>query len=179
VPGVKPLPAIGLFYLRSVAPHFELYVSPLNIDPTDPAMPISTPKSYAKHLCRCTGYFYTQGMPEDTGAVTQDILTVDEFLAQAHIAGEENIKQYEHILGEYDDGLLFHYFGNTDLVGHIIWRSMDPDHPAYDPEVDASYADVMPDLYRRMDEVVGHTLDTMPEGTLLCTSTRGSRRAVT
>ena len=37
------LPAIARFYLRSVAPHFELYVSPLNIDPSQPIMPVSTP----------------------------------------------------------------------------------------------------------------------------------------
>ena len=161
------LPAIGRFYLRSVAPEFELYVTPLNIDPTSPAMPITTPDDYGNHLCKCTGYFYTQGMPEDTGAVVEDLLTMDEFLAQADLAGEENITQYEHILSEFEHGFLFHYFGNTDLVGHIVWRSMDPDHPAYDAEKDAQYADVMPDLYRRMDEVVGHTLDHMPDNTLL------------
>jgi len=161
------LPAIARFYLRSVGPHFELYVSPLNIDPTSPAMPVSTPNSYAKHLCKCTGYFYTQGMPEDTGAAKAGILSVDEFLAQAKIAGDENIDQFEFILDEYDGGLLFHYFGNTDLVGHIIWRSMDPDHPAYDPEEDPKYAEVMPKLYEKMDKVVAYTLDHMPENTLL------------
>ncbi len=161
------LPAIGRFYLRSVAPEFELYVTPLNIDPTSPAMPITTPDDYGNHLCKCTGYFYTQGMPEDTGAVVEDLLTMDEFLTQADLAGEENITQYEHVLSEFERGFLFHYFGNTDLVGHIVWRSMDPDHPAYDADKDAQYAHVMPDLYRRMDEVVGHTLENMPENTLL------------
>jgi predicted AlkP superfamily phosphohydrolase/phosphomutase len=163
----QTLPAIGRFYLRSVSPEFELYVTPLNIDPTNPAMPISTPPSYGKYLCQCTGYFYTQGMPEDTGAVVEGLLTMDEFLSQANLAGEENITQYESILGQFDGGFLFHYFGNTDLVGHIVWRSMDPEHPAYDAEKDAPYAHVMPDLYRRMDEVVGYTLDHMPENTLL------------
>jgi len=163
----QSLPAIARFYLRSVTPQFELYVSPLNIDPTAPIMPISSPDSYAKHLCQCTGYFFTQGMPEDTGAAKAKILTVDEFLTQARIAGDENIEQYEFILGEFDGGLLFHYFGNTDLVGHIIWRSMDPGHPAYDPEVDPRYAEVMPELYEKMDRIVGTTLEHMPEDTLL------------
>ena len=161
------LPAIGRFYLRSVAPEFELYVTPLNIDPTSPAMPITTPDDYGAHLCKCTGYFYTQGMPEDTGAVVEGLLNMDEFLAQADLAGEENITQYEHILSEFEKGFLFHYFGNTDLVGHIVWRSLDPDHPAYDAADDAQYVDVMPDLYRRMDDVVGYTLEHMPENTLL------------
>ncbi len=163
----QALPAIGRFYLRSVSPEFELYVTPLNIDPTNPAMPISTPNSYGKYLCKCTGYFYTQGMPEDTGAVVEGLLNMDEFLSQTELAGEENITQYESILSDFDNGFLFHYFGNTDLVGHIVWRSMDPDHPAYDAQKDAQYAHVMPDLYRRMDSVVGYTLDHMPENTLL------------
>ena len=163
----QSLPAIARFYLRSVSPHFELYVSPLNIDPTTPIMPISTPDSYAKHLCKCTGYFYTQGMPEDTGAAKAGILTVDEFLAQAEIAGDENIDQFKFILDEFEGGLLFHYFGNTDLVGHIIWRAMDPDHPAYVAEEDAKYAEVMPELYEKMDTVVAHTLEHMPADTLL------------
>lgn len=163
----QSLPAIARFYLRSVTPQFELYVSPLNIDPTAPIMPISSPDSYAKHLCQCTGYFFTQGMPEDTGAAKAKILSVDEFLTQARIAGDENIEQYKFVLSEFDGGLLFHYFGNTDLVGHIIWRSMDPDHPAYDPEVDPRYAEVMPELYEKMDRIVGYTLEHMPEDTLL------------
>ncbi len=163
----QALPAIARFYLRAVKPHFELYVSPLNIDPTAPIMPISTPDSYAKHLCNCTGYFFTQGMPEDTGAAKAGVLTVDEFLAQAEIAGDENIEQFKFILDEFDEGLLFHYFGNTDLVGHIIWRSMDPDHPAYVAEEDAKYAEVMPELYEKMDKVVGYTLEHMPKDTLL------------
>src|SRR5678815_1855166 len=44
---------------------------------------------------------------------------------------------------------------------------MDPSHPAYDAEFDAPYADVIPQLYQRMDEVVGWTLEHMPAQTLL------------
>ena len=36
------------FYLKQAHPRFQLYVSPINIDPADPALPISTPPSYSR-----------------------------------------------------------------------------------------------------------------------------------
>ena len=74
------------FYLRSVRPDFELYASPVNIDPMAPAMPVSSDEDYASRLAKATGRFYTQGMPEDTKALQEGVLTTEEFLAQARIA---------------------------------------------------------------------------------------------
>jgi predicted AlkP superfamily phosphohydrolase/phosphomutase len=166
MPG-QSLPAITRLYLRSVTPHIELYVSPPNIDPSSPYMPISTPGSYAGHLCKCTGYFFTQGMPEATGPAKEGVFTLAEFLAQAKLAGDENVAQYHFVLSEFERGLLFYYFGNTDLVAHIAWRAMDPGHPAYDPVVDGPHADVVPATYRQMDDVVGYTLEHMPQDALV------------
>jgi predicted AlkP superfamily phosphohydrolase/phosphomutase len=106
-------------------------------------------------------------MPEDTKAYSSGVFDAEDFLAQAQIAGQENLDQYRHVLGSFRTGLLFYYFGNLDLVSHMMWRSMDPDHPAYDATFDAPFADVVPQLYERMDGVVGWTLDHMPPGTLL------------
>jgi predicted AlkP superfamily phosphohydrolase/phosphomutase len=44
---------------------------------------------------------------------------------------------------------------------------MDPEHPAYDPEADPPFADVIPAIYEQMDAVVGHTLERMGEDTTL------------
>ena len=57
------------FYLKALDPDIALYVSPLNLDPFAPALPVSSPASYAADLARATGRFYTQGMPEDTKAL--------------------------------------------------------------------------------------------------------------
>jgi hypothetical protein len=62
----QSLQAQARFYLKQLDPYFEIYVSPLNIDPLAPAMPVSTPDDYASELANATGRFYTQGMPEDT-----------------------------------------------------------------------------------------------------------------
>lgn len=163
----QSLPAQARFYLKQVRPELALYVSPINFDAMAPALPISTPASYAAELAKATGRYYTQGMPENTGALTAGVLSPAEFLAQARIAGDEVIGQFPYALRSFDRGLLFYYVGNLDLVSHMMWRSMDPQHPAYDPAADAPLADVVPKLYERLDGLVRYALDHMGEDTLL------------
>lgn len=163
----QSLPGMVRFYLRSVRPDFELYATPVNFDPMNPAAPISTPDDYAAELARATGRFYTQGMPEDTKVLQEGVFEVDEFLAQATLAGQEIIDQYEYVLGQFDEGLLFYYTGNVDQISHMMWRTLDPTHPAYDPEVDPKYAGVIEGLYVGLDDVVGYTLEHMGDDTTL------------
>ena len=159
--------AIVRFYLKQVHPELELYASPLNIDPLEPVMPISTPDDYSAELAEATGRFYTQEMPEDTKALSAGIFSVDEFLVQSRLAADQFLEQYKYVLGTFDSGLLFYYFGNVDQTSHMLMKSLDPDHPAYDPQVDGKYAHVIEDLYIELDGVVGYTLENMPEGTKL------------
>ena len=163
VPVEYPLPlfqklrGMTRFYLKQVRPEFQLYATPVNYDPLDPAMPISSPEDFATELA-AGGRFYTQGFPEDTDAIGDGLFSPDEFLAQAALAAEEIRQQYMTLLADFDDGLLFNYFGFLDQVSHIMWRTMDPDHPAYDEERDGPYADVIEQLYMEADEIVGETL---------------------
>lgn len=161
------VPVIARFYLRSVRPEFEMYVSPLNFHPDGPAETISTPDDYAAELAEATGFFYTQGMPEETKGLSEGVLTVDEFLAQAEIAGRELAEQYEYVLNDFNDGLLFYYFGNLDQISHMMWRAYDPEHPNYDAERDGPYAHIIEDLYVEADRIVGYTLDEMGDDTQL------------
>ena len=50
IPFIGNVKGICRFYLKQAHPRFELYVSPINIDPADPALPLSTPKSYSREL---------------------------------------------------------------------------------------------------------------------------------
>ena len=152
----QSLSGVARFYLRSVRPEFELYVSPINFDPMAPALPISHPEDYAAELASATGLFYTQGMPEDVSALRERVLTREEFMAQARIAGDEIRRQYDYVLDQFQGG-----------GSHMMWRVIDPEHPTYDPEVDGKFAGVIEELYRNADEVVGYTLDQMDEGTTL------------
>jgi predicted AlkP superfamily phosphohydrolase/phosphomutase len=151
-----------------------MYVSPLNIDPLAPAMPVSTPDDYAAELARATGRFYTQGMPEDTKGLKTGVFTPDEFLAQARIAGEENRRQYKFVLDGFTDGLLFYYFGNVDQVAHMMWRARDPQHPAYDPARDKALEKTVEELYAGLDAIVGETAARLgPDDVLVVMSDHG------
>jgi len=166
----QTLHGICRFYLKSIEPELEVYVSPINYDPMIPDAPISTPSDYSTRLAEATGRFYTQQMPEDTKAFTEGVLEIDQFLEQARIAGREVIDQYEHVLGEFLDseaGFLFYYFGNPDQVSHVMWAAMDPTHPAYDEEIYGRHADLIPSIYEELDGVVGRTLDAKGDDALL------------
>jgi predicted AlkP superfamily phosphohydrolase/phosphomutase len=162
----QSVPVIARFYLKGVRPDFGLYVTPLNLDPRSPAMPISHPGSYAGTLAAATGPFYTQGMPEDTKALKAGVFTAAEFVGQAHIAGDEVVRQYAYVLDQFRDGLLFYYFGNGDQVSHMMWRAMDPGHPAYKP-ADAAFADTVKKIYEQFDQIVGKALARVDGGATL------------
>ena len=162
------------FYLKQIEPEFALYVSPLNLDPLAPALPVSSPGAYAADLARATGRFYTQGMPDDTKSLKAGVLTTSEFLQQARIAFDEAKRQYAYVLDQVSDGFLFYYFGDADQVSHMMWRPMDPQHPAYDPKVDPQYRSVVENLYEEMDAIVGRTLARLgPDDLLVIMSDHG------
>ncbi len=161
------LPVQARFYLKQVRPQLALYVSPLDFDPLNPALPISTPPSFAAELARANGRYYTQGMPEDTKALSAGVFSPEEFLRQAKIAGDEVLQQFPYVLRRFDRGLLFYYWGNADLISHMMWRPMDPGHPAYDPVKDPPFADAVPSAYEQADRLVSYALDHSDKDTLV------------
>lgn len=166
----KSLHGICRFYLKAIEPELELYVTPINYDPLVPDAPIATPASFAAQLAETTGRFYTQGMPEDTKALTEGVLGLEEFLEQGLYAGHEVREQYRYVLDEFlagSAGFLFYYFGNPDQMSHAMWAAMDPEHPAWSPETYGRHADLIPSLYEELDEVVGQTLAALDDGTVL------------
>ena len=59
----KTVTGICRFYLQEVSPNFRLYVSPININPADPAVPISEPPSFISEVAGRLGPFYTSRVP--------------------------------------------------------------------------------------------------------------------
>lgn len=161
------IPAIARFFLKSVRPEFELYASPLNLDPKNPVMPISTPDGFAGELAEEIGYFHTQGMPEDTKALEGGVLDRTRFLEQVRTAFEEQSTQYKRLLADWEGGLLFLYFGAADLTQHTLMDTLDPGHPRWDPEVSPKFASAIPDAYARFDAFLGYVLEHMPKDALV------------
>ncbi|MBI5189473.1 MAG: alkaline phosphatase family protein [Nitrospirae bacterium] len=159
---------IARLYLKEVRPEFKLYVSPVNIDPAHPSVPISTPAKYSGQVTEAIGPHYTQGIPEDTWALNEGRLNEDEYLVQANIAKNERIALFRMELERFtraSAGVYFCYFGTTDTCSHMFWGHRDPNHPVYDPAVSPKYAGVIEGFYRDMDGIVGEALAALPEGT--------------
>jgi predicted AlkP superfamily phosphohydrolase/phosphomutase len=156
--------------LQRTHPELVMYVTPIQLDPLDPTLPIATPPGFAGELAS-TGRYYTQGMPEDTKALTAGVLSAQEFLEQAGFAREEAVRQYRPLLDDFarsgDDRLLFYYFGFMDQASHVFWHATDPQHPAHDPVRDAPYAGVIEDLYVAADSIVAETLEAVGEDVLV------------
>jgi predicted AlkP superfamily phosphohydrolase/phosphomutase len=155
----------AIFYLRSVRPHVELFVDPIEMDPYSPNNPLSTPKGFAAELAEATGRFYNHTQPEQAEAAVDGTITRDEYLEQAKIVQDEEDEQFHYLLDRFDGGLFFHYWGYTDQVAHMVWRSLDPGHPTYDPKDDARFVDVLPRLYERADRTLGDALAKLGKDT--------------
>ncbi|MGQ9661141.1 MAG: alkaline phosphatase family protein [Kiritimatiellia bacterium] len=160
-------PGICKFFLKKIRDPFALYVSPVNIDPIEPWMPISTPTSYSKDLATEVGRFYTQGMAEDTKALSAGVFTDEEYRQQAISVLEEGLRSFELTLNRFKEGFFFHYFSSLDLNSHVFWRTLDPEHPLYTPELARKQGDFLPWLYSQMDGVIGRTMQRVDDRTVL------------
>lgn len=155
------------FYLKSVHKPFGLYVSPINIDPADPSLPLSTPPDYSKRLVREMGYYYTQGMVEDHHALSAGVLLEREYRQQAMFVHDERMRFFQHELGRFRDGFLFYYFSTLDLSCHVFWRTIDSDHPLYSEKLAAEQGDFIRTLYEKVDHAVGLAMERLDGKTWL------------
>jgi len=149
-------------YIKSVHPDFIMYVSPLNIDPSDPALPVVTPKKYGKELVRNVGFFYTQGLPEDTKALSEGVFNEKEYLNLAFQIVNERKRLLDYELKRFakeDTGMLFFYFSSLDLDTHMYWRTIDPYHPLFNKELYREYGHTLKELYIVMDHILGEVLE--------------------
>lgn len=179
------------FYLRSMPDaagkgELEFYASPVNIDPSVPASPVSEPVSASAEVAdprTGIGPYYTQGMPEDVNALKAGVVTVREFMMQAELVQDEGERMLDFALERYmekpEGGLVFFYFSGVDLCGHMMWRHSDAEHPHHEPAIAAedsswwsqrdgsTWKDVIHDLYMEMDPVLGRLREKVGEDTTL------------
>jgi predicted AlkP superfamily phosphohydrolase/phosphomutase len=155
------------FYLKEIRPEFKLYVSPINIDPADPFLPISTPESYAKELEKKFGPFYTKGLPADFNSMNNNLLDEEEFLQQDNQVLRERIAMFDYELARFDSGLLFYYVSSTDQRQHMFWRHLDKHNPKYDPLLAAKYENIIRDIYMEADKILDKAMQRMDKNTVI------------
>jgi predicted AlkP superfamily phosphohydrolase/phosphomutase len=158
IPHISSIHGIVRFYAKEVSPKLKLYMTPINMDPLDPALPISNPSDLSSDLARHLGAFYTQGFPEDTKALSRGILDDDEYLQQAWIVLQERLGLFHNELNRFREGLLFFYFSSLDLNVHMFYRCLDPGSPLH-ASTDPRFKGAVRELYRQMDQVIGQALE--------------------
>ncbi len=113
----------GMFrlYASELHPAIHIYRSPLNVDAEDPALPVSAPAKFGRELAGRVGEFYTQGIPEDTSALRQGALNLEQYLEQSRIVAKEDRAILRDCLDRFRDGFFFFYFSEVDQNSHVLW----------------------------------------------------------
>jgi predicted AlkP superfamily phosphohydrolase/phosphomutase len=156
--GVK-ISGVCLFLVKDISPEFKLYVSPINLDPAKPAMPISHPKVYSTYLSKRQGSYATLGLAEDSWALNEKILSDEDFFKQCTQMDSEREKMFFDSLENIKQGLCVCVFDGTDRVQHSFWREIDKEHPSHDGDFKQKENPAIEQIYKRADTLLGKTIE--------------------
>ena len=154
-------------YVNEIAPHFELYVTPINLDPSSPAMPISYPSMFSQYLAKLQGPYATLGLAEDTWALNERMIDERAFLEQTWLINDEREKMFLNSLKKNKNGFTVCVFDATDRIQHMFMRYLDPDNPANRGKDTEIHARAIEDLYVHMDGLLARTMEYVDDRTLL------------
>ncbi len=165
--GVK-VKGIVKLYVTQISPHFELYVTPINLDPDSPAMPISDPSMFSQYLAKLQGSYATLGLAEDTWALNERMIDESAFLEQTYAIHEEREKMFFNSLKKNRRGLTVVVFDSTDRIQHMFMRYLDSSNPANRDKDTTEHAKAIEELYVKMDGLLARVMEYVDEKTLLC-----------
>jgi predicted AlkP superfamily phosphohydrolase/phosphomutase len=148
------------FWLSETGDETSLYATPVQMDPGNPALPISQPRYYAIYLSKLLGPFATLGMAEDTWALNENVIDEDGFLDQAESIKQERERMFFSALDRTRRGVVACVFDTTDRVQHMFYRYLDN-------RCEGRHAGVIERLYCDMDRLVGETLKYVDDSTAL------------
>ena len=155
--GIK-VRAICRFYVSQIHPIFEMYVTPLNIDPEKPALPISHPYVYSVYLSKLLGSFVTLGEANDTWALNENVLSEEAFLELSYANHREWEEMLFNAMDKTKKGTVISWFETTDSLQHMFYRYLDEKHPALKTGQAKMSANVIEELYMKMDDLIGKVI---------------------
>jgi len=164
--GIK-VRAICRFYISEISPNFKMYLSPLNIDPEKPALPISHPFIYSVYIAKLLGSFTTLGEADDTWALNEGILDEDTFIKLAYDNHKESEDMLFNALDKTKKGVVACWFQVTDSIQHMFFRYLDKKHPALKLGQNIKSAKTIEELYINMDKLVGKVRDKLSKNSCL------------
>ena len=164
--GIK-VRAICRFYISEISPNFKMYLSPLNIDPEKPALPISHPFIYSVYIAKLLGSFTTLGEADDTWALNEGILDEDTFIKLAYDNHKESEDMLFNAMDKTKKGVVACWFQVTDSIQHMFFRYLDKKHPALKVGQNIKSAKTIEELYTNMDKLVGKVRNKLSKNSFL------------
>jgi len=164
--GVAKVSGIAQWYLHSTSP-LRIYLSPINLNPEKPAMPLSHPSIFAVYLAKKNGPFATLGMAEDTWALNEGVLDEEGYIQQVYNANRERERIFFDALPKSREGLLISVFEYPDRIQHMFWRYIDPQSPAPRDSRKKEVVEAIYRVYQDADRIVGETTKRLRKGDLL------------
>jgi len=158
--GIK-VSGLAKFMLLKAGDAPELYLTPINIDPQSPAMPISHPGFFSTYLAKLFGAYSTLGLAEDTWALNERVIDEEAFLKQTWDFYEEREKIFFHCLNRTRKGVLALVFDHTDRIQHTFFRCLDPSHPLYKSKEAEKYRDAIEQVYVQADALLAKVLSKL------------------
>ncbi len=160
-PGVN-IHGLARFLITETEPEFSLYVTPIQIDPESPALPISHPTYYAVYLAKLLGSFATVGMAEDTWALNEGAPSMRRNFSPRHgrCIMDEREAMFDHALAHTKRGVVACVFDTSDRVQHMFYRH-------FEGRGDPQWQGAIADLYQRMDRLVGKAMEHADANTAL------------
>ncbi len=165
LPLLESLVGNARFYAKQVHPHLQLYVTPINVDPSEQAAPVTYPPELGGEIASHIGPFWTKGLPSDTKPFDAGIFTDEDYVKQAQLILEDRLQLFDYEWSQFKSGLFYFYVSSTDQDTHMLWRNMDETHPMHQAS-DVRYSGYIYHMYERMDEVVGKMLPAADDDTL-------------
>ncbi|MSR63782.1 MAG: nucleotide pyrophosphatase [Planctomycetes bacterium] len=168
---------IARFYVQAwEGEAIDVYVTPINIDPNAPAMPISHPFVYAIYLAKMMGPYATLGLAEDTWALNERVIDEEAFLKQSWLIYDERKRMLWDVLDKTKKGFVTVVFDTTDRICHMFYRYLDPTHPANKGKDIEKHKHVIRDTYAKMDGLLAEVrakIGNDPETILMVISDHG------
>ena len=149
------LKGMARFFLLELGQEVKIFMSPIEIHPEDPVLPISWPGNFSAVLAGSIGLYKTRGWAAETAALKESKLDEKAFLEDLNLIIDKREAMAFHVLEKEKPSLFFEVFSCPDRVQHMFWRLIDKDHPAYDKELDQRFGDAILKVYCRMDDFVG------------------------
>jgi len=165
---------IAKFVLISIKPELRIFLTPIDISPINPPIPICSPDNLTTELVKEVGLFRTRGWAINNMALTEERIDEEIFLEELFAIEDMRKRLTLKLIDSDPSDLFISVFQATDRVGHAFFRLIDTKHPKYDEALAQKYGDAILRVYKHMDDVVGEILKRLPkDSTLIILSDHG------